>query len=102
MSWIERAKVGDKVTLIRPAEQIGGNGDELLPVYGEVYTVRAVLLWQGIVCLHLSEIKNDVRRYRDGEYEGFFSADRFKPVKSTDIQVEALKRICLNTPETVE
>tara|TARA_R110002074_G_C12558458_1_gene667646 strand:- start:35884 stop:36171 length:288 start_codon:yes stop_codon:yes gene_type:complete len=95
MSWIERAKVGDKVT---PRKGVWRNLSEDclafdgVPKAGTVYAISGMQPYEYGIVFSLADFPDDY----------WFFATAFKPVKNTVTQVEALKRICLNTPETVQ
>lgn len=93
MSWIQRAKVGDKIVCINGNGWCNDNGKEYVgPNANDVCEISKIHIYQdGDVGFQLEEF--DVR--------GAYQADHFQPVRDTTLQVEALKRICLNTPETV-
>ena len=103
MSWIERAKVGDKVVFT------GFKGRGLLPrlyieadpVVGEIYTIRHIRAHGDEVGLLLQEIVNEPHDYAEGFGEVVYCHTCFKPAKNTTHQVEALKRLCNPTPEAV-
>lgn len=80
--------VGQKVVCINgtPAHRFYLPSDNL-PATGAVYTVRAVVDSEGTACLLLDEIVNEPRQFRDGFCEGAFNASRFRPVKTTSIEV---------------
>lgn len=94
MSWIERAKVGDKIVCIDTDwRDIHGNliADDLHdPSINEIVTIHAIVPIDDCVMLGLVE-------YPGVKYEHA----AFKPIKNTDAEVQALKRLCLNTPEAV-
>lgn len=100
MSWIERAKVGDKIICIRNVENIFLR-DESYPIVGGIYTIREIEHLGGKIGLRLCEIINRKYNYRQGYMECGFSFNSFRPVKDTTHQVEALKRLCNPTPEVV-
>jgi len=93
--------VGQKVVCVDSRPRIdgsgrrSGHGDEKLPVRGAVYTVRAIVAGKPYGYEHdgvlLEEIVNPVRRYRAPsgpvDAELFFAAWRFRPLRSTNIDV---------------
>lgn len=82
-------RVGQKVERISGNEHPLGYGDEILPQYGVVYTVRSITR-DGLV---FNEFRNPERRYTflDGSYiaEPRFGARHFRPVveRKTDISI---------------
>jgi hypothetical protein len=70
-------------------------GSEIIPIVGEVYTIRAILNDQGL-CFKLREIINTPQQYEEGFTECAFEALAFRPVveRKTDIRIfhEILKR----------
>lgn len=55
--------------------------DDILPVVGETYTVRDVVLPDGkTVCIRLVEIVNPPRDFEVGEVECSFAAWHFRPL----------------------
>ena len=101
MSWIERAYVGQKVVFVRWFEERPLVG-EITPTLNSIYTIREIILDDdGGVGIRLVEIINAKREYSDGYEEVCFDANKFRPVKDTTHQVEALKRLCNPTPEVV-
>ena len=102
MSWIERAKVGDKVVCVdddwtHPNWKFVPNR----PVKNNIYTIREIFSYAGIVMLRLNEMSNPSHEWFHGLYETGFDINRFRPAKDTTHQVEALKRLCNPTPEVV-
>lgn len=93
MSWVERAQVGDKVVCIEGGFWYGWNGEDSAsgPRNGDICTISEIAEHTELVWFTFFEYSVDHE----------FDARAFKPVKNTDTEVEALKRICLNTPETV-
>lgn len=100
MSWIERAKVGDKAVCFRGVENIFFR-DEKSPVVGGIYTIREIECLGGKIGLRFCEINNRKYNYRQGYVECAFSFEVFRPVCDTTLQVEAIKRAALNIPEHV-
>jgi hypothetical protein len=81
--------VGQKVVCVnasRPARRVY-LPDDKLPLTGGIYTVREISDSEGTTCLLLNEIINKPRQFREGFCEGAFTASRFRPVKTTDIEV---------------
>ena len=70
-------KVGDKVVCID--DNWGFFRGELVPVKGEVYTVRFTTQYRGRQCIRLFELKNEPREY-DKFTECVFGSERFRKV----------------------
>lgn len=95
MSWIERAKVGDKVVCVKRGLWVTAFGPSLHsvdPKFGDVCTIREILPLEGgriyfVLCGYHPRVR--------------FLAHNFKPVRDTTLQVEAIKRAALNIPEHV-
>lgn len=68
-----------------------GRGDEIGPIKGRIYTIRALVVHPAHPGPHvlLREIRNDVVSYRSGRYEASFHARRFRHVvgRKTDISI---------------
>ena len=93
--------VGQKVVCVDNRPRVdcsgrrSGHGDEQLPEQGAVYTVRAIVPGKPYGYEHdgvlLEEIVNPVRRYQAPSgpvrAELFFAAWRFRPLRSTSIEV---------------
>jgi hypothetical protein len=108
MSWVERAKVGDKVVCVNDDPSAGPripgvlyNNNSGGLTYGVIYTIRGISICQLHCCplIFLSEIVRDGESFPE---IGGFWFERFEPVHNTSRQVEALKRLCLQSPEAVE
>lgn len=97
MSWIQFAKIGDKVTRL-PDDEVPEDDDDdyedvVYPEYGVVYTIRdIVILADGGVGIRFFEIVNPIHEYEDSdgsvvEEETTFDATCFRPVsdRTTDI-----------------
>jgi hypothetical protein len=109
--------VGQKVVCVdnRPrldgSGRRSGHGDETLPAQGAVYTVRAIVPGKPYGYEHdgvlLEEIVNPVRQYQAPSgpvrAELFFAAWRFRPLRSTNIDVftRMLKSAPVREPELV-
>lgn len=95
MSWIHRAKPGDKVVCIRDDFLEGYAHIETRPVVGGIYTIREIdpnypkAKSACLVALRLVEIRNPVLPYIEGEYEAAWNYERFRPVepRKTDISI---------------
>jgi hypothetical protein len=72
---------------------------EIIPIVGEVYTIRAILNTDGL-CFKLREIINAPQQYEEGFTECAFEAVAFRPVveRKTDISIftAILKRESVN------
>ena len=90
--------VGQRVVCINDRPRAGGNagkGGETLPKAGTTYTIRELVPAGPLCrndCVRLEEIVNAVRRYTaaSGErvwVELTFRADRFRPIRTTNIEV---------------
>lgn len=93
-------RVGQKVVCI-DGNIGGGCGLETFPIKGMVYTVRAVRWsdWHQSEQLRLVEIENEPRRYHDGVFECGFNSQRFRPVKTTSIEI--FRAMLVNPPREV-
>jgi hypothetical protein len=56
------------------------NGEKM-PVKGEIYTVRAIVRWEGQVGLKLEEVVNPVMNYVDAVAECSFDARYFREIQ---------------------
>lgn len=99
MSWIERAQVGDKVVCIDATPNLKALliGIEMPLVEGRIYEISEI---NPLPRIHVSP-GIEVRGIRSGALYGF-NHERFRPAHNTSRQVEALKRLCLQSPEAVE
>jgi hypothetical protein len=93
--------VGAKVTPIGPTWSVGP-GDEDIPAFGSVYTVREVDVICDEVAIRLVEIVNPQKRYTHGLMECFFPASSFAPVTSNDGEagLSILKKIVADVFQT--
>jgi hypothetical protein len=77
--------VGHKVTMknAEPWE----DGDEAAPVFGVVYTIRAVDIEDNGVYLRFTEVRNDPGQYANAFGEVNWDAEEFRPLidRKTDI-----------------
>lgn len=96
MSWVARAKVGDRVVCIDAKMSSGFSwADAEIPVVGSVYSITKIVInGRGVVCFHLSGLDYGTV---NSEAAGYY-ASRFKPVRDTTLQVEAIKRAALDVP----
>lgn len=91
-------RVGQKVVCVK-SRRYGGTGAEIMPVKGNVYTVRGIDLNRpGCNCevgLWLEEITNPPMDYRGGIEECSFDATRFRPLveKKTETGMAILREI---------
>jgi hypothetical protein len=81
-------RTGMKVVCVDDAFE-GGSGHEVLPVKGRVYTVREMLWCDYWMAPHvrLVEIVNPGFEYLSGTHEPSWYVRRFRPVKTTSIEV---------------
>lgn len=95
MSWIERAYVGQKIVCVRPNEHVWigtiSGPTTYAPRLNEICEITEIVSNHDGIYLALAGYGSI----------SIFHQRWFKPVKDTTLQVEALKRICLNTPERV-
>lgn len=100
--------VGQKVVCVRTwdVRRRSQYRDEVGPVSGTVYTVRAVGMlhpaYPDGVCLLLEEIKNPVRSYYSGKYEASFCITRFRPVVERKTDISCLKALLVPGPRIRE
>ena len=94
MSWIQTAKVGDKVQCVDDAIAFGYPKKEARPTAGVVYTIREIIVDYPAKAeekfapfIRLVEIVNPLLEYREAWIEAAFSFRRFRPVRPTDISV---------------
>lgn len=89
MSWVNTAKVGDKVTPLIEQGCWNAMRGEAVPVFGVVYTIRKIMQEPDGIYLWLVEIVNAPKHYPDGFMEVAFYALDFRPVETrpTDICV---------------
>jgi hypothetical protein len=83
-------RIGQKVVCIHNGEWINGYGDEKLPIFNAVYSIRAKRIFGELTGILLNEIHNSSRSYlRVGNDECWFTARYFRPVveRKTDISV---------------
>lgn len=91
--WIKTAKVGDKVTPIAEWPNTREHDNEILPKFGEVYTIRSIEIDADGPGIRLIEIVNQKQIYRDGASllwcECNYAAAGFRPVepRKTDISI---------------
>lgn len=83
-------RIGQKVVCIKaqPFRTVGRMfGDEVLPQYKEVYTVRTIEVDYGHSWIRLYEIVNPIHDYGNSIAEASFRSDRFRAVvtRKTDI-----------------
>ena len=93
MSWIERAKAGDKVSPTDDGKDFKNieTGEICLgPCVGDIVTISRIHRFDIGVFFQLEE-----------HGAPWFDAEDFRPLRDTTHQVEALKRLCNPTPEVV-
>jgi hypothetical protein len=93
-------RVGQKVVCIRrrQGDLFDGEHD---PVLGQVYTIRSLSYWEGMLGLHLEEIINPIVMTRCGILERCFYAYRFRPVVERKTSIEIFTAM-LNPSKTRE
>ena len=83
--------VGQKVVCVDGQRRQRGKGDEVLPVYGRVYTIRDMVSFSPYDTpgIQLCEIRNTIRHYLQGMHECTFNPNRFRAAvdKKTDISI---------------
>lgn len=72
---------------------IGDNWEEGLfpekvPKKDVIYTVREVLLVNGVECIRLHEIRNQPKPYPSGLLECCFHGEAFRPLTDSELQAE--------------
>jgi len=72
-------KIGDKVVCVNNAN-MGTSYKEILPVVGEIYTIRSLGKFHGLSTCYLKEIVNKPYDYWDGFGEADFYLWRFRPI----------------------
>lgn len=70
----------------------------IYPVERMVYTIRAIDP-DGLRGIWLEEVVNKPAEWREGYHEVTFAEDRFRPVRDTKKQVEALRHLLVNPPK---
>lgn len=100
MSWVERAKVGDRVVCLGCDWTMNIRHGFSVPAKNSIYTIRDIVMIDGSVCLRFCEIINRCgRHYKTREVgEPCFNWHHFRPVRDTTLQVEAIKRAALDVP----
>lgn len=85
-------RIGQKVICI------GGNWqrdfpEEVMPVTGEVYTIRAIIHYDDFAGLQFFEIRNPALDYEDGTgpVECNFNATKFRPVVNGEADISIFK-----------
>jgi hypothetical protein len=81
-------RVGQKVLCVDGSAHWGGHGDEMLPVEGNIYTIRELVdCHEEGVGVRLVEVLNQPRHYNIGFMEGCLLPERFRPLVTTNIGV---------------
>lgn len=78
-----------------------GHGDEIYPVRGRLYTIRAVNP-HPVEGVYLHEIRNDVRRYKQGVCEIAFDPIRFRRVVERKTDISIFQAMLTPSPVTVD
>ncbi|HVJ31632.1 MAG TPA: hypothetical protein VND94_00835 [Terriglobia bacterium] len=83
--------VGAKITRAHDVPWKDTRIGERAPVFGEVYTVRSIEIWDGVIGITVAEIINPPRLMG----EALFPASAFQPVRtiSTDAGMSILRKI---------
>ncbi len=74
-------QVGQKVICIQTPDKKLGYGDEILPLAGNIYTIRDIYILRGRPAYFLVEIVNLVR------CEDAWPGRYFRPIRKTDISI---------------
>ena len=81
-------RVGQKVVCVDGSAHWGGHGDEMLPIEGEIYTIRELFdCGDEGIGVRLVELVNEPRHYNIGFMEGCLIPERFRPLVQTGIGV---------------
>ena len=93
-------RVGQQVTMIRPHTFSDMWLDEVQPVFGEVYTIRAIVTHPHCLGLMFQEIRNPSDRYVLANGECSFNSGRFRPVTKSKTDISVFKKML--TDKTVK
>lgn len=102
MTWVQQAKVGDKILCIgsfMDAEGYPAIWDRKVPTCGHVYTIRSIAVDECGVFFLLDEIRNEVLHWE--EYETDFHSDGFRPAQRRDTDISALTALLTTAPAKV-
>ena len=91
--------VGMKVVCIRDAGPETKFGVEIIPVRGEVYTIRTIEASNEGICIRLAEIINPVLPYDDGLVECDFHSEGFRPVQTRATDISCFTAMLVNPPK---
>ena len=94
--------VGQKIVCVKDSPWRNGYTDEACPTYGNIYTIRAIKIFEQFdngVGLHLCEIVNAPREYQIGFTECFFQASRFRPLAKRKTDISIFQEMLLITPK---
>ena len=102
MSWIQTAKVGDRVVCLRD-DYITHDGRLCKDVYnvpaiGRVYTIRTIEVYVYGVYLRFVEVNNDLV----GGYEPDFHWAGFRPVQPRVTDISVFTRLLNAVPSEME
>jgi hypothetical protein len=94
-------RVGQKVTMIAPHQFDNMWEDEVQPLFGAVYTIRAIFgpLLDGRTGLLFEEIKNPSDRYFDA-IEAAFNSARFRPIVARKTSIAVFEAMLKRVPAT--
>lgn len=101
-------RVGQKVVCVETWSPTAGQGygDEVGPIEGQIYTIRAIgcfnSSYPGMLLCRLHEIINPVRDYAEGRDEGAFGAFRFRPIVNRKTDISTFTRMLTPTKRSVD
>lgn len=95
MNW----KIGQKTVCIKNLKPRPGEEDIIVPMIGEIYTIRDVTTDGRLTGLLLVEVTNRIRRYQDGLFEPAFDSDAFRPIVDIGDEVEEYIKSKITEPE---
>jgi hypothetical protein len=95
-------KIGQKVVCI--ADFTRGMYNNIVPIKGEIYTVREIVTRNHKTGLLLAEVVNSHHRYNDGVCEKAFSVNCFRPIDYSfgEKIAESITKECESEKETVK
>lgn len=85
-------RVGQKVTMVAP-HKWQKNHFERVPVFGAVYSIRVIEIYDDGIFLIFNEIVNPIYKYNDETGETSFAARRFRPLVERKNDVAAFMAI---------
>lgn len=87
-------RVGQEITSKNNVPWVKEYPDEIVPEYGAIYTVRAIVpCVDDTPGLLLNEIRNPSMNYDEGFDECTFEASEFRPVVKRKTNISALKAL---------